>query len=278
MTLTGHIGAVRAVVVSPRHPYLFSVGEDKLVKCWDLEYNKIIRNYHGHLSAVFAAAVHPTLDLLITGGRDSVARVWDMRTKHQIHVLGGHGGAVSSILTNAVDPQVITGSHDTTVKLWDIAAGKSMGTLTQHKKAVRGMCASKNEMSFATAAADNIKKWQIRDGKFLKNMSGHNAVLNCVACNDDGVLVSGADNGSISFWDYGTGHCFQQSQTIVQPGSLDAEAGIFASAFDLSGSRLITCEADKSIKIWKENEEASEDSHPVDMKAWTKQCLALKRY
>jgi pleiotropic regulator 1 len=42
----------------------------------------------------------------------------------------------------------------------------------------------------------------------------------------------------------------------VQPGSLDAEAGIFASTFDQTGSRLITCEADKTIKIWKEDEEA----------------------
>ena len=45
----------------------------------------------------------------------------------------------------------------------------------------------------------------------------------------------------------------------IQPGSLDAEAGIYASVFDLTGSRLITCEADKSIKIWKENSDATED-------------------
>ena len=41
LTLTGHISAVRALAVSPRQPYLFSAGEDKQVKCWDLEYNKV---------------------------------------------------------------------------------------------------------------------------------------------------------------------------------------------------------------------------------------------
>ncbi len=70
---------------------------------------------------------------------------------------------------------------------------------------------------------------------FLKNMSGHNSPINALAINDDGVMVSGADNGSISFWDYDSGYCFQKSNTIAQPGSLDAEAGIFAAAFDLSG-------------------------------------------
>lgn len=57
-----------------------------MVKCWDLEYNKVIRHYHGHLSGVYSLALHPTLDVLITGGRDSVARVWDMRTKVRQHI------------------------------------------------------------------------------------------------------------------------------------------------------------------------------------------------
>jgi WD40 repeat protein len=46
-----------------------------LLSGWDLEYNKVVRNYHGHLSGVYSLELHPTLDLLITGGRDSVARV-----------------------------------------------------------------------------------------------------------------------------------------------------------------------------------------------------------
>jgi pleiotropic regulator 1 len=91
-------------------------------------------------------------------------------------------------------------------------------------------------MSFVSGGADNIKKWQCRDGKFLKNMTAdHSSPLNALAVNEDGVLVSGADNGSINFWDYDTGYCFQKTKTIVQPGSLDAEAGIYAASFDLSG-------------------------------------------
>ena len=35
---------------------------------------------------------------------------------------------------------------------------------------------------------------------------------------------------------------------IPQPGSLEAEAGIFCSTFDMTGTRLITGGADKTIK------------------------------
>ena len=35
-------------------------------------------------------------------------------------------------------------------------------------------------------------------------------------------------------------------------------------AFDHSGSRLITCEADKTIKFWKEDPDATPDTHPLN--------------
>jgi hypothetical protein len=42
---------------------------------------------------------------------------------------------------------------------------------------------------------------------------------------------------------------FQNLNDIPQPGSLEAEAGVFCSMFDLTGSRLITGGADKTIKV-----------------------------
>ena len=36
--------------------------------------------------------------------------------------------------------------------------------------------------------------------------------------------------------------------------------------FDNSGTRLITCEADKTIKVYKEDETATEESHPINWK------------
>nr|CAG8614141.1 4863_t:CDS:2 [Entrophospora candida] len=263
LTLTGHISTVRGLAVSPRHPYLFSCGEDKMVKCWDLEQNKVIRHYHGHLSGVYSLSLHPTLDVLVTAGRDASARVWDMRTKQCIHVLTGHSTTVADVKCQEADPQVITGSMDSTIRLWDLAAGKTLATLTHHKKSVRAITTHPREFSFASASADNIKQWKCPDGLFVRNFEGHNAIINTLAVNEDNVLFSGADNGSMSFWDWNSGHKFQSLETTVQPGSLESEAGIFASAFDRTGLRLITCEADKTIKIWKEDPEAVQNSDDI---------------
>ncbi|KAJ2337291.1 pre-mRNA-splicing factor prp46 [Coemansia sp. RSA 2681] len=272
LTLTGHISPVRGLAVSARHPYLFSCGEDKQVKCWDLETNKVVRQYHGHLSGVYALALHPVLDLLVTGGRDSVVRVWDIRTKQQVHVLSGHKSTISSVQCQEADPQVISGSMDSTVRLWDLAAGKSMTTLTHHKKSVRALALHPTEFGFASGSSDSIKQWRCPKGEFVQNFEPKNdtgsggAIVNSLAVNSDGVLFAGADNGTMRFHDWKSGHCFQEAETIVQPGSLDSEAGIFCSTFDRTGFRLITGEADKTIKIWKEDDEATEDSHPIDFR------------
>lgn len=264
LTLTGHISTVRGLAVSPRHPYLFSCAEDKMVKCWDLETNKVIRHYHGHLSGVYTMSLHPTLDVLCTGGRDGVVRVWDMRTRSNIHVLSGHKGTVSSVQTQATDPQVISSSLDSTIRMYDLAAGKTMGVLTHHKKGVRDLAVHPTEFTFASASPGQIKQWLCPKGDFMQNFEGHNSVINTLAVNEDNVLFSGGDNGSVAFWDWKTGHRFQYEDSIAQPGSLDAEAGVMSSTFDLSGLRLITGEADKTIKVWKQDDNATEDTHPLD--------------
>ena len=200
LTLTGHISTVRGLAVSPRHPYLFSCGEDKMVKCWDLETNKVIRQYHGHLSGVYTLSLHPTLDVLCTGGRDGVVRVWDMRTRSNIHVLSGHKQTVSSIVTQATDPQVISSSLDSTVRMYDLAAGKTMGVLTHHKKGVRNLAIHPTEYTFASASPGQIKQWLCPKGDFMQNFEGHNSVINNLCVNEDNVLFSGGDNGSVAFW------------------------------------------------------------------------------
>ena len=97
----------------------------------------------------------------------------------------------------------------------------------------------------------------------MQNFEGQNAIINTLSVNEDDILFSGGesidfsvdranfskgDNGSIGFWDWKTGHRFQTLDTTAQPGSLDAETGIFTSTFDRTGLRLICGEADKTSK------------------------------
>lgn len=82
------------------------------------------------------------------------------------------------------------------VRLWDLRIGKSINTLTNHKKGVKSLVFHPREYTFASASPDNIKVWKCPDGEFLRNISGHNSIVNTTAINNDNVYVAGCDNGN----------------------------------------------------------------------------------
>ena len=273
LSYTGHINTIRKVVLSQRNPYLFSCGEDKKIKCWDLETNKSVRQYHGHLSGVYSLCLHPNLDIFVTGGRDCVARVWDIRSRQQIMCLEGHTNTVYSVIMQENEPQIITGSSDCTIKLWDIRNGSIINTLTHHKKCIRDLLIPKNEYSFISAAADDIKIWSCPEGKYMRSLEdkelevGHGqGIVNCLALNSDGVLVSGGEEGKLYFWDYESGEIFQKIKTPLQPGSLECESQIFDCIFDMTETRLIITGCDKTIKMFKQIDEEEDFSNEEEEK------------
>ncbi|SCL98443.1 pre-mRNA-splicing factor PRP46, putative [Plasmodium chabaudi chabaudi] len=269
LTLTGHINSVRDIKISKRNPYLFSCGEDNRVKCWDLEYNKVIRDYHGHLSGVYCLSLHPSLDILMSGGRDAVVRVWDIRTKNSIFVLSGHTGTIMSLSSQSVEPQVISGSQDKMIRLWDLNNGKCRIALTHHKKSIRSLSIHPFEYSFCSCAPDNVKVWCGADAEFDRNITGFNSIVNCSLIkqdsyfSDSSILILGSNNGQLHFYDWSSGYKYDTLTNKVVPGTVDCENSTLSMAFDKSESRLITTHGDKSIKIWKENEDATPENFPI---------------
>jgi hypothetical protein len=54
------------------------------------------------------------------------------------------------------------------------------------------------QYAFLGGSADNIKKYKLPDCEFCHNMIQEQAgIINCLAVNEDGVVASGADNGSL---------------------------------------------------------------------------------
>lgn len=189
-----------------------------------------------------------------------------MRTRTNIHVLGGHKGTITDVATQEADPQVISSSMDSMIRLWDLVAGKTQTVLTHHKKSVRSLALHPTEFTFASGSSQSIKQWKCPAGDFMLNFGPTTSIVNTLSVNEDNILFAGGDDGNASFYDWKTGHRFQHTESVAQPGSLDAEAGVMCSTFDKTGLRLITGESDKSIKIWKQDDNATEETHPLDWK------------
>ena len=116
-----------------------------------------------------------------------------------------------------------------------------------------------------SAAADDIKIWSCPEGKYVRSIKENGndvdmGIVNCLALNNEGVLVSGGEDGKLFFWDYDSGEIFQKIKTPIQPGSLECESQIFDCIFDITETRLITTGCDKTIKMFKQVDEKEEYS------------------
>ena len=106
------------------------------------------------------------------------------------------------------------------------------------------------EYTFVSGAADNLKKWKCPEGRFLHNLSGRRRTTtpsSTASPSTRTTLVSGADNAR-STLGLEVRAQPQTVETVAQPGSLESEGSTRAPS--TSRSRLITGEADKTIKVW----------------------------
>lgn len=261
--ISGHIMAVRSLVVSKRFPYLFSGSEDKTLRCWDLEKTNSesgcqIRDYHGHVGGIYALALHPELDLLFSSGRDSAIRVWDVRSRVQVMALTGHNGDVTALISQTGDPQVCLAGMDGTIRLWDLRNQKQALALTQHTKGVRLLVKHPHEQTMASVdSTGTINQWLLPGGQLLNTLKTPDSakydsnIINTLAINPDtNELFAGFGDGRMNFYDYVSGKLTQQTKTKAAEGV--PMSTIYSSAFDMLGMRLITCESDMSIKIWSQ--------------------------
>jgi pleiotropic regulator 1 len=65
-----------------------------------------------------------------------------------------------------------------------------------------------SEYTFASGGSDKIRVWKCPEGHQLRTIQGPQSIVNTLALNQDNVLVSGADDGSLNFYDWESGHCF----------------------------------------------------------------------
>ena len=88
------------------------------------------------------------------------------------------------------------------IKFWDIRTHGCTKTLTHHKKGIRAMALHPHEYTFASGGSDKLRVWKCPEGHQLRTMEGPTSIVNALALNADNVLFAGADNGSLSFYDW----------------------------------------------------------------------------
>ncbi|KAK3426363.1 eukaryotic translation initiation factor 3 subunit I [Eucalyptus grandis] len=173
LVLRGHQGRIARAVWGPLNKTIISAGEDAVIRIWDSETGKLLRESDketGHKKAVTSLMKSVDGSHFVTGSQDKSAKLWDIRTLTLIKTYVTERPVNAVTMSPLLDHVVLGGGQDA-----------SAVTMTDHR-------AGKFEAKFF----DKILQEEIGGVK------GHFGPINALAFNPDGKsFSSGGEDGYV---------------------------------------------------------------------------------
>jgi WD40 repeat protein len=283
-TLEGHEQGILSLAWDESRQRLFSAGEDRTLRIWNLAGATAI--WPSHPKPINSLALHPSGNYLATASDDRTIQVWDVRYQLIKQILVGHRQAVKSVLFTPDGTKLISASWDKTIRLWDWATGIEIQVWRGHTLPISAVAITPDGEQLASASHDRtIRLWDMRTGETRLVLEGHTwAVTSLVFSADGKYLATGSDDRTIRVWDVVTGHLVRllpghawsilalafhpQGQALVS-GSWNPPVNVWqwshdqvqsiaghddfvtALVFNAVGDQLFTAGRDRSIKVWQ---------------------------
>jgi F-box and WD-40 domain protein 1/11 len=105
---------------------IVSCSGDFLVKLWNIDTGKNIREFVGHTKGLACSQFSEDGRYVASAGNDKVIRIWDANTGECIREMRAHENLVRSLHIDSVSGRLISGSYDKDIKVWDMESGREL--------------------------------------------------------------------------------------------------------------------------------------------------------
>lgn len=193
-----------------------TAGADKIIRMWHpLIFTRPTGKLIGHLFTITELAVNENDQHLISLSTARVFRIWDIQTLSCVQVFTSSDSSPSEKRINAMfyDPKrdrLITGCN--TIEMWPLtrAIQDSLQLPHSHDRALSQVLYNCQMNQIVSICLEPVLKvWEMETGQLVYQMSephGPAHEITAVNVNTTGYrLVTGAYDGSIKVWDFGSG-------------------------------------------------------------------------
>jgi WD40 repeat protein len=187
---------VSGVAIDPAGKLLAAVGDDHLVRLFDLQTGKLLHRLAIHCDWVKTAAFRPDGRFLATAGDDRRIHLWDMAA-----VAAGRGprdlpGQLSAVHTLAYNPDgrilAVAGFADK-VWLFDADQGQLLRELDAPGGDIRAIAFSPNGTRMAAAGrAGVVRLWDVDAGRLVADVQVSSRRICALAYSPDGKYLAAA--------------------------------------------------------------------------------------
>lgn len=180
---------------------------DSFIRVWDVEKGQLIQKIGGHEGDVVYSAYANDGQWIISAGSDNTARLWATASiDNNFKILTGHTNVIKKTVFSPNGKYLLSISEDYTAKLWRTESEK-MGELLasfELNQEISDVLFSPNNQSFAIAARNNVKRWDINKNP-LPELVGHTNKINRIkfSANGEQILTTSNDH-TAKLWNAGT--------------------------------------------------------------------------
>ena len=249
-TLTGHVGEVRSLVISPKGDSIISITSSDGIKIWSIETGLCIDSFKLKGAGVpWDIQVTPDSQQIVVGSLDKTVKIINLAVKKHVNTFKGHTAQVFSVAISSGGKMVAAGAKDGDIKVWDLTTGTCLSTLIGHTCHIDTLIFTADNKKVISGSRDStLKIWNlstnVNTNKCLATLRGHNfPVLALAITPDERTLITGASDSTLKVWSLDTGYC-----QLTLEGHIGA---IYALAVSPDGKVVVSGSYDHTIKAWE---------------------------
>jgi WD40 repeat protein len=233
---------VTDVAIQPAGDLMATVGDDHLVRIWDLRDGRLLRRLASHSDWVRVATFSPDGNVLATAGNDRRVIFWDPQTGRRLRTLTT-AQAISSLVYSPDGKQLATAGFGSQLWLHDSQSGDVLHEFGCECQDMRCVAFSPQGDLLAAAGRDgHVHLWRLPDGQLVHHVEASRRRIRGLTFTHDGRhIVTAGEDRVIRVFAVDSGA--EQFQMSTQPAKVLALVAF-------APGRLATAGSDNQVRLW----------------------------